>query len=512
VRRGTWKRARWWVVDVGFETVSWACCLRGREGGLELEAWGTELLDGAAESEAEWWGEVAAALRKLGEKARGEAVRLGIPGHVALTKWVRIPAVAVTKRAKVVEFEAAQNIPYPLEDVVWDYVVVAENGAELELMLAAAKTEVIERLCAAVEDAGMKVVQVTPACVELWHCMRWNHPEAAAEGALLVESGERSTQLVFAQGERFYVRTLNQVAAAGDMPARLQAEVARTMANARRQGLVLEPRVILLGAGRGASASGTGGWTDLRVEQFEPLRRVRLAVRPQEETGGIAEKVAGVVGLAVAANAGATKPNLLPRNFRRAATAGRWRRVVGVAAMLGVSALVVAIWQLRGAREAMETRFVAIEAELEPLRARERRVIGMREELERLDGVERRLRRVVDARTAWVRFFAEMQEVLRGVEDVWLERVAIEEGDRGKRDERAELRLTVSGGMIDPEQPTAGSYEKVRQLLEGLEAARSVAAVEHPRFDKSRAGILGFDVTLVMDARWRGAVSEEMER
>jgi len=155
---------------------------------------------------------------------------------------------------------------------------------------------------------------------------------------------------------------------------------------------------------------------------------------------------------------------------------------------------------------------VAIEAELEPLRARERRVIGMREELERLDGVERRLRRVVDARTAWVRFFAEMQEVLRGVEDVWLERVAIEEGDGGKRDERAELRLTVSGGMIDPEQPTAGSYEKVRQLLEGLEAARSVAAVEHPRFDKSRAGILGFDVTLVMDARWRGAVSEEMER
>lgn len=448
-------------------------------------------------------------MEKVGEKGRGEAVHLGIPGHVALTKWVRTPAVAGAKRAKVVEFEAAQNIPYALEEVVWDHVVVAENGAELELMLAAAKTEVVERLCAVVEDAGMNVVQVTPACVALWHCMRWNHPEALAEGALLVESGERSTQLVFAQDERFYVRTLNQMS--GDLPARLQAEVARTRANARRQGLVLEPRVVLLGAGKAAMKAS--GWAGLRVENFEPLRRARLAVRPNEETGGVAEKLAGVVGLAVAANARATKPNLLPRNFRRAAAMGWWRRVGAVAAGVVLSALGVAIWQMHEAREAMETRVAAIAAQLEPLRARERRVFGMREELERLGGVERRLRRVVDARTAWGEFFAEVEDVLQRVEDVWLERVAIEDSERGKRDGRtAALRLTVSGGMIDPEQPTEGGYEKVRRLLEGLEAARSIAAVAHPRFDKSRAGILGFDVTLVMDARWRGAVSEEMER
>ena len=518
VKRGTNKRGRWWLVDVGVCDVSWACCARGPNGGLVLEAWGIEPCGGVAGDDEAWSAGVSAALRKI-DKARGETVYLGVPGHVAMTKWVRTPGIAGAKRAKVVEFEAAQNIPYPLSEVVWDYRALEEGGADLELMLAAAKAEVIERLCASVAGAGMTVVQVTPACVALWQCLRWSHPEAVAEGVLLVEVGMRSTHLVFAHGARFYARTLNQMSVSPDLPERLQTEIARTMANAERQGVGLEPRVILLGGASAAieSEAAMSALAGLRVERFEPLRRVELAARAVEQGASVvAGRLAGVVGLAVAASAGESRPNLLPAKFRRAATSGRWSRVAKAAAVVGLSVLMLAMWQLREATEAAKRQAEAIETQLAPLRAMERRVERGREEVERLKAEERRLRRVADGRTAWLRLMAELQEVLRSVDDVWRERLAgVESPSRtgGEEQNATALKVAVSGRMLDRARPAeranASSYEKVRRLLEELEAARSVAAVEHPRFDNSRAGILGFDVTLVMEASWFATTGDE---
>ncbi len=518
VKRGTGKRGRWWLVDVGFSDVSWARCALELKGGLVLEEWGIEPLGGVDDDEA-WLAGASAALNKI-EKARGEAVYLGVPGHVAMTKWVRTPAIAAAKQAKVVEFEAAQSIPYPLEEVVWDYRVLGEGGADLELMLTAAKAGVIERLCASVMGAGMKVVQVTPACVALWQCLRWNHPEAVAEGVLFVEVGTRSTHLVFAHGARFYARTLNQMSVSADLAVRLQAEIARTMANARRQGVTLEPRAILLGGAIVVAESGAAltALTGLPVEPFEPLRRVELGARAVEQGASVvARRLSGVVGLAVAATAGERRPNLLPPKFRRAVAAGRRGRVVKAAAAVTLGALTVAMWQLREASETAKRQAEEIEAQLAPLRAMERRVESSREELERLEKVERRLRRVADARTAWLRLFAEVQEVLRSVDDVWLDRLAmVGNASRTGSEEQnrtTDLKLTVSGRMLDRARPAeranSGSYEKVRRLMEQLEATRGVAAVEHPRFDNSRAGILGFDVTLILDASWSATSGDE---
>ncbi len=486
-----------------------------------LEEWGIEPLNGELESESAWLVGVAAALAKIGEKAGDDAVHVGIPGNVALTKFVRTPAIVGARRAKAVEFEAAQNIPYALNEVVWDHLVLDESGPDLELMLAAAKVGVVEQLCAGADEAGLDVVQVTPACVALWHCLRWNHPESVAEGALLVQVGTRSTHLMFAHGARLFVRTLNQLSISADFPARLQAEMVRTIAHARRQGVVLEPRTILL---NGALAEleawrvSLGEVAKLPVRRFEPLRRVQLGARAVEEGASIVSgQLASAVGLAVAAREGERRPNLLPVRYRRAAEASRWKGRWKVAAVGVLAALTLTIWPIREAKDVAEARAEEMAARLGPWRAMERRVLANREKLERLEAREKQLRGVVEARTAWARFFAELQEVLQTVEDTWLDRLTIEETEsrngRGATDESELLRVTVSGRMLDRVRPTeranATSYEKVRRLLERLEASRSIAAVEHPRFDNRRAGVLGFDVTLVLEASWRMTASDE---
>ena len=54
-------------------------------------------------------------------------VGYGLPGNLALTKYLRIPQTPLKKRAKIVAFEARQNIPYPIGEVAWDDFLIAER-------------------------------------------------------------------------------------------------------------------------------------------------------------------------------------------------------------------------------------------------------------------------------------------------------------------------------------------------------------------------------------------------
>jgi hypothetical protein len=61
----------------------------------------------------------------LGEVAtilnRRDAATLVIPGHLAQAKTIKLPVVASAQREKLIAFEAKQSIPFPLDEVFWDY-------------------------------------------------------------------------------------------------------------------------------------------------------------------------------------------------------------------------------------------------------------------------------------------------------------------------------------------------------------------------------------------------------
>lgn len=505
-----WRMA---AIDAGGGRLAWAKFGRTGRGRLTMEAF--SLATGRSEPDAEsrWadeWGEQLAAL--AGKRRRGE-VHLAVPGHLALTKFVRTPAVGRSKVRDVARFEASQTIPHSLDEVVWDYAVLANDGREIELMLTAAKRDAVEGLCAAVEGGGFRVVRALPSCFALWHCYRLNYPEAK-EGVLIVDVGARSTDLVFVEPARFFVRTLAFAGSAlgpamsnmggpfSEEPAvRLQREISRSLLNARRQGAMLEPKRILLLAegvefeGLAGRLSATAG---LPVERLDALRRVELSAEAvasgAKEAAG---QLAGAVGLAAAELAGERRPDLAPETYRTAAIARRRRPVWLATAALLVAALMPPIWHYERAGRAVERRMAEVEAGLAPLRTIANRNAANLRRLEEQRTRLERVRSVVEARTAWPRLLAELQDNLAGSGDVWLDRLAIEPAD-----DEGPLRVAVSGRMLDRERPREkagpGVYGRVKRLLESFENAEGVAAVEDARFDNSRSGILGFDLTLVL--------------
>src|SRR4051812_35546721 len=84
-------------------------------------------------------------------QVKNDDVAIGIAGQSGLARFVKLPPVEEKKIAEIVKFEAKQQIPFPLEEVVWDFQKIAGGGAvdgfalETEIGLFAMKRDVISR-------------------------------------------------------------------------------------------------------------------------------------------------------------------------------------------------------------------------------------------------------------------------------------------------------------------------------------------------------------------------------
>jgi type IV pilus assembly protein PilM len=97
-------------------------------------------------------------------------VALAIAGQSGLARFVKLPPVEEKKIAEIVKFEAKQQIPFPLDEVVWDYQKIAGGGAvdgfalETEIGLFAMKRDVIARYLGYFTGTKAEVhfIQMTP--------------------------------------------------------------------------------------------------------------------------------------------------------------------------------------------------------------------------------------------------------------------------------------------------------------------------------------------------------------
>lgn len=101
---------------------------------------------------------------------RFDEVAIGIAGQSGLARFVKLPPVEEKKIADIVRFEAKQQIPFPLDEVVWDYQKIAGGDVmdgfamETEIGLFAMKRDVIARNLMHYTAAKVEVhfVQMSP--------------------------------------------------------------------------------------------------------------------------------------------------------------------------------------------------------------------------------------------------------------------------------------------------------------------------------------------------------------
>ncbi|MFO7820625.1 MAG: type IV pilus assembly protein PilM [Lentisphaeria bacterium] len=133
-----------------------------------------------------------------------------ISGQFALTRFVKLPPVAEeeSRVRQIVEFEARQNVPFPMEEVIWDYQLIANPEAEeLEVMFVVIKNEIVGQITDAVQQAGLTTLLVDVAPCACYNAARANDI-GDQECEMILNIGDRSTNLLFADRQQFFARTI----------------------------------------------------------------------------------------------------------------------------------------------------------------------------------------------------------------------------------------------------------------------------------------------------------------
>ena len=139
----------------------------------------------------------------------GVPIAISIPGHQSFARFAKLPPVEPKKVPDIVKFEAVQQIPFPLEEVEWDYQTFASpDSPEIEVGIFAITKQRIERELGLLRDVGLSPDTVTIAPVATYNAMAYDLQfTEKTPGTVILDVGTTSTDLIIADSGRVWIRT-----------------------------------------------------------------------------------------------------------------------------------------------------------------------------------------------------------------------------------------------------------------------------------------------------------------
>lgn len=158
-----------------------------------------------------------------------KSVRLSLSGQSSFSRLSKLPPLMGNKSAinKIVEYEARQTVPYPMNEVVWDYQLIrhewedtrvetqedgstleiADSHEEYEALFVAVKTDQITCYTDVIEDSGKEILSVEIAPVALFNAAKGTQCRDD-ECVLILNIGGRGTNLMIADHQRAFIRSI----------------------------------------------------------------------------------------------------------------------------------------------------------------------------------------------------------------------------------------------------------------------------------------------------------------
>lgn len=502
-----------------------------------------------------WLVAVGDALQALAHqhKLSGRATLI-IPGNQVLTKTISIAHVEASRRTQVIAFEAQQKIPYPMHEVVWDSQEVSDDGVETEVLFIACKSNTIEAFTRSVAGTGIKVEAISAATVLDYNALRFASP-GADDDVLLINIGARSTNLLFKSSKGFFVRNINLggnlltqsiadrlgqsfeqaeaiklkffggdvdyssedsgnkqlIECAESFMRRMSQEITRSIVNYRRQTRESAPTQILL-TGRGALLSGISGKLaasqNVPVEFFDPLLSVQLDPSISLSGEALGLEVSEIIGEAsralIADDAGV---NLLPYDMQQDLAFSAKKPFLLIAAACLALAPWPAYLAFNSSRANLDAVNAAKQVELAPLQVRQSEILTNLDQAERLGEAIQRVEGLVNSKTNWIQFLAQLQEGLTLTEDVWLDELSVlREAEEGVD---PTYEVVLSGKMLVRDSVGDGGVDqrtlsrRIKRLQSSFEVSEFVVSSKPPVivWTSLRAGlnVLPFSINLVVD-------------
>lgn len=198
-------------LDFGAFTIKCAEFEPNESGSLRLQRYALKVLGPEGFKEEDRDEMVASAIKELIDETGFGAVEINVcaPGFQVFSKFVKLPSVEASKVNQIIQYEAQQNVPFALDEVVWDYQILGSTpNDELEILLVAIKNEVVESIFKVGEAVGLELQLVDVSSAALANAYRFNYGDSEV-CVMLLDIGAKSSTLLFFEGGRVFSRSIN---------------------------------------------------------------------------------------------------------------------------------------------------------------------------------------------------------------------------------------------------------------------------------------------------------------
>ena len=199
-----------WGIDIGDHAVKAVKLKRVGKQVVLLDFHTISYSDLSGEAGTQREGMIPEALDALKAAGMGkDRCWVSIAPQTVFSRFISLPPVDRRRIPEIVLYEARQQIPFSLEEVIWSYQTVRkefEVGEEIEIGLFAVKREVVDAYLLELAPIKRQLhgIQVGPLALHnfVFHEMDLHEP------TVILDIGSQSTDLLIVDGEKFWLRNL----------------------------------------------------------------------------------------------------------------------------------------------------------------------------------------------------------------------------------------------------------------------------------------------------------------
>src|SRR6202012_5452030 len=198
------------TLSLGTQTIGLAEFKIGQNGGVVLSSYQTRELLADPGADSTRIAQTNLLLKELVQslKLRGSKINYAVSSQSVFTRFVKLPSVGEEQVDQIVTFEAQQNVPYPINEVVWDYQLVdSGDSSQVEVVIVAVKADLLDDINEAVELSGLKTSLVDVAPMAIYNAFRYNYSDVHT-GSLVIDIGSRTTTLIFIEPNKVFSRSI----------------------------------------------------------------------------------------------------------------------------------------------------------------------------------------------------------------------------------------------------------------------------------------------------------------
>jgi len=145
--------------------------------------------------------------------ARGQNYATSVSGHSVIIKKIQIPPMSQEELAESIQWEAEQYIPFDINDVRLDYLVLSDGefGADtMEVLLVAVKRDKVNDYVSVITQSGKTAAIVDLDAFAVQNAYELNYEIQSSKVVALVNMGATVTTInILARGQTVFWRDLS---------------------------------------------------------------------------------------------------------------------------------------------------------------------------------------------------------------------------------------------------------------------------------------------------------------